>query len=221
MHPTCWSALACSTRRNQRGPKATCANLRAISAFGLKRALSCRLWQTSRGSAVCVLRLRHRAVRPLRALFCGHSRLLSLCKQVVWCLKSVHRHFPSGLLLLVSTASSLPAATICCALQGWLGVHRTRPDRRRARGACAGGFGGPSAGLRRPSAGLRRLRGLLAVDAALRPAHCPKFLPVTSRKCFVMLSTAYNRCGVFAGIGTMLTGRHKTAIVLQPAVRGR
>ena len=144
MHPTCWSALACSTRRNQRGPKATCANLRAISAFGLKRALSCRLWQTSRGSAVCVLRLRHRAVRPLRALFCGHSRLLSLCKQVVWCLKSVHRHFPHSL-LLQSSANSLPAATICCALQGWLGVHRTRPDRRRARGACAGGFGGPGA----------------------------------------------------------------------------
>ena len=118
-------------------------------------------------------------------------------------------------------ANSLPAAMICCALQGWLGVHRTRPDRRRARGACAGGFGGPSAGLRRPSAGLRRLRGLLAVDAALRPAHCPKILPVTSRKCFAMLSTAQNRCGVFAGIGTMLTGRHKTAIVLQPAVRGR
>ena len=144
MHPTCWSALACSTRRNQRGPKATCANLRAISAFGLKRALSCRLWQTSRGSAVCVLRLRHRAVQPLRALFCGHSRLLSLCKQVVWCSKSVHRRFPHSL-LLVSSANSLPAAMICCALQGWLGVHRTRPDRRRARGACAGGLGGPGA----------------------------------------------------------------------------
>jgi hypothetical protein len=64
-------------------------------------------------------------------------------------------------------------------------------------------------------------KGLLAVDAALRPAHCPKILPVTSRKCFVMLSTAQNRCGVFAGIGTMLTGRHKTAIVLHPAGRGR
>ena len=144
MHPTCWSALACSTRQNQRGPKATCANLRALSAFGLKRALSCRLWQTSRGSTVYVLRLPHRAVLPLRALFCGHSRLLSLCKQVVWCSKSVHRRFPSGL-LLVSNANSLPAATICCALQGWLGVHRTRPDRRRARGACAGGFGGAGA----------------------------------------------------------------------------
>jgi hypothetical protein len=64
-------------------------------------------------------------------------------------------------------------------------------------------------------------KGLLAGDAALRPAHYPKFLPETSRKCFVMLSTAQNKCGVFAGIGTMLTGRHKTAIVLQPAVRGR
>ena len=42
-------------------------------------------------------------------------------------------------------ANSLPAAMICCALQGWLGVHRTRPDRRRARGACAGGLGGPGA----------------------------------------------------------------------------
>ena len=220
MHPTCWSALACSTRRNQRGPKATCANLRAISAFGLKRALSCRLWQTSRGSAVYVLRLPHRAVRPLRALFCGHSRLLSLCKQVVWCLKSVHRHFPHSL-LLQSSANSLPAAMICCALQGWLGVHRTRPDRRRARGACAGGFGGPKATIAvRPSNSMVG-KGLLAGGAALRPAHCPKFLPVTSGKCFVMLSTAYNRCGVFAGIGTMLTGRHKTAIVLQPAVRGR
>ena len=108
-----------------------------------------RLWQTTPGSAACVLRLPHRDVRPLRALFCGLSRLLSLFKQVVWCLKSVHRHFPSGLLLLVSSANSLPAATTCCALQGWLGVHRTRPDRRRARGACVGGFGGPSAGLRR------------------------------------------------------------------------
>ena len=145
MHPTCWSALACSTRRNQRGPKVTSACARAISAFALKCALSCRLWQTAPGSAVCVLRLPHRDVRPLRALFCGHSRLLSLCKQVVWCLKSVHRHFRSGLLLLVSSANSLPAATICCALQGWLGVHRTRPDRRRARGACAGGLGGPGA----------------------------------------------------------------------------
>jgi hypothetical protein len=28
-----------------------------------------------------------------------------------------------------------------------------------------------------------------------------------------MLSMAQNRCGVFAGIGTMLTGRHNTAIV--------
>ena len=44
--------------------------------------------------------------------------------------------FPHSL-LLVSNANSLPAAMICCALQGWLGVHRTRPDRRRARGACA------------------------------------------------------------------------------------
>jgi hypothetical protein len=153
MHPTCWSALACSTRRNPRSPKATCANMRAISAFGLKGASSCRLWQTTPGSAACVLRLPHRDVRPLRALFCGHSRLLSLCKQVVWCLKSVHRHFLSGLLLLVSSANSLPAATTCCALQGWLGVHRTRPDRRRARGACVGGFGGPSAGLRRAFGG--------------------------------------------------------------------
>ena len=118
-------------------------------------------------------------------------------------------------------ANSLPAAMICCALQGWLGVHRTRPDRRRARGACAGGFGGPKATIAvRPSNSMVG-KGLLAGGAALRPAHCPKFLPVTSRKCFVMLSTAYNRCGVFAGIGTMLTGRHKTAIVLQPAVRGR
>ena len=189
MHPTCWSAFACSTQRNPHNPKATCANLRAISAFGLKRALSCRLWQTSRGSAACVLRLPHRAVRPLRAIFCGHSRLLSLCKQVVWCSKSVRRRFPHSL-LLVSTANSLPAAMICCALQGWLGVHRTRPDRRRARGACAGGFGGPSAGLRRAFGGFGFGKGLLAVDAALRPAHCPTFLPVTSRKCFVMLSTA-------------------------------
>ena len=103
---------------------------------------------------------------------------------------------------------------------GWAS---TGPDRtvgepeERAWAASAGlrrAFGGPSAG---PGVG----KGLLAVDAALRPAHCPKILPVTSRKCFAMLSTAHNRCGVFAGIGTMLTGRHKTAIVLQPAVRGR
>jgi hypothetical protein len=49
--------------------------------------------------------------------------------------------------------------------------------------------------------------GLLAGDTTLWPAHhCPTFLPVTSRKCFVMLSTAQNRCGVFAGIETLLTG---------------
>ena len=101
-----------------------------------------RLWQTTPGSAACVLRLPHRPVRPLRAIFCGHSRLLSLCKQVVWCSNSVHRRIPSGI-LLVSSANSLPAATICCALQGWLGVHRTRPDRQGARGACVGGFVGP------------------------------------------------------------------------------
>ena len=28
-----------------------------------------------------------------------------------------------------------------------------------------------------------------------------------------MLSTAQNRCGVFSGIGAILTGRHKTAIL--------
>ena len=102
---------------------------------------------------------------------------------------------------------------------GWAS---TGPDRtvgepeERARAASAG----PRASSRGrpPSHGGK---GLLAGDAALRPAHCPTFLPVTSRKCFGMLSTAQNRCGVFAGIGTMLTGRHKTAIVLQPAVRGR
>jgi hypothetical protein len=31
MHPTCWRALACSTWRNPRDPKATCACGRAIS----------------------------------------------------------------------------------------------------------------------------------------------------------------------------------------------
>ena len=60
-------------------------------------------------------------------------------------------------------------------------------------------------------------KGLLAGGAALRPTHCPKFLPVTSGKCFVMLSTAYNRCGVFAGIGSILTGGDKMAIAWQPA----
>ena len=35
-----------------------------------------------------------------------------------------------------------------------------------------------------------------------------------------MLWAAQNRCGVFAGIGTMLTGRKKTAIAWQPAVGG-
>ena len=130
----------------------------------------------------------------------------------MWCSKSVHRRSPFGL-LLQSSANSLPATTICCALQGWLGIHRTRPDRWRARGACAGGFGGPFGfgGLR-----LRWARGakcLRAGDSALWPAHCPTFLPVTSRKCFGMLSTAQNRCGVFAGIVATLTGRVKTAFV--------
>ena len=54
---------------------------------------------------------------------------------------------------------------------------------------------------------------LRAGDFALRPAHCPTFLPVTSRKSFGMLSTAQNRCGVFAGIGATLTGRVKSAFV--------
>ena len=104
-------------------------------------------------------------------------------------LEECHRRFPHSL-LLVSNANSLPAAMICCALQGWLGVHRTRPDRRRARGACAGGFGGPKATIAvRPSNSMVG-KGLLAGGAALRPAHCPKFLPVTSGKCFVMLSMA-------------------------------
>jgi hypothetical protein len=142
MHPTCWSALACSTRRNPRGPKATCACGRAISACGLKGALSCRLWQTTPGSAVCVLRLPHRAVWPLRALFCGHSPILLLCKQVLWSSKLVSFDAFHAAYFWQSSPNSLPAATICCSLQGWLGVHRTRPDRRRARGACAGGFGG-------------------------------------------------------------------------------
>jgi hypothetical protein len=118
-------------------------------------------------------------------------------------LKSVHRRFPRGL-LLVSSANSLPAATIFCALQWWLGVHRTRPDHRRAREACVGGFSGPGAifAVRTPQ---RKVdKGLLAGDAALRPAHCPTFLPVIFRKCFVMLLTAQNRCGVFAGIGIIM-----------------
>jgi hypothetical protein len=54
---------------------------------------------------------------------------------------------------------------------------------------------------------------LRAGDNALRPAHCPTFLPVTSRNSFGMLSTAQNKCGVFAGIKTMLTGCQKPAIV--------
>ena len=141
MHPTCWSALACSTRRNQRGPKATCANLRAISAFGLKRALSCRLWQTSRGSAVYVLRLPHRAVRPLRALFCGPSPILPSCKQVVWCSKSVHRRFPHSLLLVSRLIRCRPPRFAAQCRGGWAS---TRPDRtvgepeERARAASAG-----------------------------------------------------------------------------------
>ena len=55
---------------------------------------------------------------------------------------------------------------------------------------------------------------LLAGDGALRPAHCPTFPPVTSRKCFGMLSTAQNRRGVFAGIGAILTWRVKIAFGL-------
>jgi hypothetical protein len=54
---------------------------------------------------------------------------------------------------------------------------------------------------------------LRAGGAALRPDHCPAFLPVASRKCFGMLPTSQNRCGVFAGIGAILTRRQKTAIV--------
>ena len=54
---------------------------------------------------------------------------------------------------------------------------------------------------------------LRAGGAALRPDHCPAFLPVASRKCFGMLPTSQNRCGVFAGIGAILTRSQKTAIV--------
>ena len=60
-----------------------------------------RLWQTTPGSPACVLRLPYRAVRPLRALFCGPSPVLPLCKHVVWCSKSVHRRFPFGLLTAI------------------------------------------------------------------------------------------------------------------------
>ena len=99
---------------------------------------------------------------------------------------------------------------------GWAS---TGPDRtvgepeERARAALAG----PGASSRCVPSNSMVGKGLLVGDAALRPAHCPKFLPVTSGKCFVMLSTAYNRCGVFAGIGSILTGGDKMAIAWQPA----
>ena len=58
---------------------------------------------------------------------------------------------------------------------------------------------------------------LRASDSALRLAHCPTFPPVTFRTTFCMLWTAQNRCGVFAGIGSILTGGDKMAIAWQPA----
>ena len=58
---------------------------------------------------------------------------------------------------------------------------------------------------------------LRAGDSALRLAHCPTFPPVTFRTTFCMLWTAQNRCGVFAGIGSILTGGDKMAIAWQPA----
>ena len=95
---------------------------------------------------------------------------------------------------------------------GWAS---TGPDRtvgepeERARAASAGP-GGIFGGRLRWARGAECLR---AGDSALWPAHCPTFLPVTSRKCFGMLSTAQNRCGVFAGIVATLTGRVKRAFV--------
>ena len=43
---------------------------------------------------------------------------------------------------------------------------------------------------------------------------------MTSKKSFRMLSTAQNRCGVFSGIGAILTGRHKTAILCRRLYEG-
>jgi hypothetical protein len=177
-----------------------------------------RLWQTTPGSPACVLRLPYRAVRPLRALFCGHSRLLSLCKQVVWCLKSVHRRFPRGILLV--------SRYVWC-----LVLIRCRPLRFAEHCRCDWAATGPDRTVgepaerawvasARPRASSRKgvlhrmaAKCLRAGGAALRPDHCPAFLPVASRKCFGMLPTSQNRCGVFAGIGAILTRRQKTAIV--------
>ena len=58
---------------------------------------------------------------------------------------------------------------------------------------------------------------LRACDSALRLAHCPTFPPVTFRTTFCMLWTAQNRCGVFAGIGSIPTGGDKMAIAWRPA----
>ena len=61
---------------------------------------------------------------------------------------------------------------------------------------------------------------LRAGGAALRPDHCPAFLPVASRKCFGMLPTSQNRCGVFAGIGSILTGGRQDGHRLAAGLRG-
>ena len=90
----------------------------------------------------------------------------------------------------------------------------TGPDRWRATGACASGFGEPGGVLEVRTLERRVDKCLLAGDGALRPTYCPTFPPVTSRKSFCMMWTAQNRCGVFAGIGAMLTGRVKTTFRL-------
>ena len=84
-----------------------------------------------------------------------------------------------------------------------------------------GGFGKPTPGIFVVGA-LHRMAAkcLRAGDFALRPAHCPTFLPVTSRKSFGMLSTAQNKCGVFAGIGAILTDRVTTAFVCSRLYEG-
>ena len=76
-----------------------------------------------------------------------------------------------------------------------------------------GGFGGPKGKLEVRTLQRRVDKCLLARDATLWSAHCPTSPPVTPRKSFCMLWTAKNKCGVFAGIGAILTGRKKTAIL--------
>ena len=104
--------VAFSTRRNPRDPKVTSARGRALADLNPSSpsALGCE--RTTSGSAISVLRLPHRAVRPRRALVCGPSPLLPLCKHAGRSSKLVSLTLSLELLLQFTT-NSLAAATIC------------------------------------------------------------------------------------------------------------